>query len=170
MIAGAPARDSTGRTSTAAFPSLPLAFAPHRQRYVSPPFIAALLYVFLACVGGSCQASQSQMRAPIGSLSQIGERIAQCWQAPQIDPPQILEVTVRLSFSRTGAVIGQPRVVYVRAPAQAGLREKIAMSVLAAIKACTPLPFAPALGASIAGRIFAIRLNSLPLTGRQRVT
>ena len=170
MIAGASVRGSIGRTSTAAFPSLPLAFAPDRQRsWLLSAFIAGLLYVCLACAGGGCAASQSQMRAPIGSLSQIGERLAQCWQAPQIEPPQIIEVTVRLSFSRTGAVIGQPRVVYIRAPAQAGLREKIAMSVLAAIKACTPLPFAPAFGASVAGRIFAIRLNSLPLTGRQRL-
>ena len=75
---------------------------------------------------------------------------------------------MRLSFSRSGTVIGEPRVTYIRAPAQAGLREKIVSSVLAAVKACTPLPFTPALGAAIAGRMFAIRLNSLPLTGHQR--
>jgi hypothetical protein len=107
---------------------------------------------------------------PVNLPAQIGERIAQCWQAPQTDPPQVIEVTVRLSFSRTGTLIGEPRVVYVRAAKQAGLREKVVNSVIAAIKACTPLPFTPALGAAIAGRIFAIRLNSLPLTGRQRFT
>ncbi|HWJ18045.1 MAG TPA: hypothetical protein VNR65_04870 [Geobacterales bacterium] len=107
---------------------------------------------------------------PVNLPAQIGERIAQCWHAPQTDPPQVIEVTVRLSFSRTGTLIGEPRVVYVRAAKQAGLREKVVNSVIAAIKACTPLPFTPALGAAIAGRIFAIRLNSLPLTGRQRFT
>ena len=76
---------------------------------------------------------------------------------------------MRLSFSRTGAVIGEPRITYISAPAHAGLREKITISVLAAIRACTPLPFTPALGEAIAGRMFAIRLNSLPLTGRQRL-
>ena len=107
---------------------------------------------------------------PINLPAQIGERIAHCWQAPRTDPPQVIEVTVRLSFSRTGVLIGEPRVVYVRPGTQAGLREKIANSVIAAIKACTPLPFTPALGAAIAGRIFAIRLSSLPMTGHQHFT
>ena len=87
-----------------------------------------------------------------------------------MDPGQILEVTVRLAFSRTGAVIGEPRVAYIRAPAQAGLHEKIAASVLAAIRACTPLPFTASLGAAIAGRILAIHIRSLPLSGRPRLT
>jgi len=108
--------------------------------------------------------------APINLPAEIGERISQCWHVPRTDPQQIIEVTVRLSFSRTGAVIGEPRISYVRAPVQAALKEHIAKSILAAIKACTPLPFTPALGAAIAGRVLAIRFNSLPLTGRQRLT
>ena len=126
-----------------------------------------LCYVFLAS-SGSC-VTFAKDNAPINLPRQIGERLAQCWQAPQTDPPQVIEVTVRLSFSRTGAVIGEPRVTYIRAPAETGLKEKITSSLLSAIKACTPLPFTPALGAAIAGRMFAIRFNSLPLSGRQRL-
>ncbi len=80
----------------------------------------------------------------------------------------MIEVTVRLSFNRAGVVIGEPRVTYIRAREQA-LRERIASSVFAAIKACTPLPFTPSLGAAIAGRMFVIRFNSLPLSGRKRL-
>ncbi len=75
---------------------------------------------------------------------------------------------MRLSFSSAGAVIGEPRVVYVRAPAEPGLREKIVASILAAVRDCTPLPFTPSLGAAIAGRMFAIRFRSLPVLGQQR--
>ena len=131
---------------------------------------AALLCCCLITASGNRVACANENAPPVNLPAQIGERIAQCWQAPQTDPPQVIEVTVRLSFSRTGTLIGEPRVVYVRAAKQAGLREKVVNSVIAAIKACTPLPFTPALGAAIAGRIFAIRLNSLPLTGRQRFT
>ncbi len=99
---------------------------------------------------------------------QIGDRLSQCWTPPRTDPPRLIEVTVRLSFSRAGAIIGEPRVVYIRAPAEVGLKERIASSVRAAVKACTPLPFSPALGAAIAGRMFAIRFRSLPLSVRQR--
>ncbi len=106
--------------------------------------------------------------SPINLPGQIGERLAQCWEAPRTDPPQAVEVTVRLSFSRSGAVIGAPRIAYIYAPDVAGLKDKIKESFLAAIKACTPLPFTPALGAAIAGRILAIRIRSLPFTGRPR--
>lgn len=126
--------------------------------------------VLCAIVLGGCAALAQSNLTPINLPNQIGERLARCWQAPHTDPPQIIEVTVRLSFSRTGAVIGEPRVVYVRAAADAGLKEKVANSVVAAIKACTPLPFTPSLGAAIAGRVLAIRFNSLPLSGRQRLT
>jgi hypothetical protein len=98
--------------------------------------------------------------------AQIGGRLAKCWSPPRPEPPQLIEVTVRLRFSRAGAIIGEPRVAYVQAPAH--LKETAAASALTAVKACTPLAFRPALGAAIAGRIFAIRFRSLPLPGRQR--
>jgi hypothetical protein len=54
-----------------------------------------------------------------------------------------------------------------KAPAEPGLRQLVAASILAAVKACTPLNFTPSLGAAIAGQIFAIRFLSLPVTGKQ---
>jgi hypothetical protein len=122
----------------------------------------------LAFAGGPGAFAQSKVPA-VSAPAEIARHISQCWKAPRTDPPQVIEVTVRLSFSRTGAVIGEPRVVYIGA-AEAKLREEIAASILAAIKACSPLPFTPSLGAAIAGRMFAIRFRSLPLSGRQRLT
>ncbi len=129
-------------------------------------FGVTLLCCCLIAVSGN-QAAEKENTSPINLPGQIGERLAKCWQAPSTNPPQVIEVTVRLSFSRAGAVIGQPRVTFIRAPAE--MRERIANSILAAIKACTPLPFTAALGAAIAGWMFAIRLNALPLSGRQRI-
>jgi hypothetical protein len=119
------------------------------------------LLLFFCLAGGGPEAS-AQAGEPLNLPGEIGGRIAQCWKAPRTETAQIVEVTVRLSFTRAGAVIGEPRVVYVRAPAEPGVRERIVDSVLAAVKACTPLPFTPALGAAIAGRMLAIRFRSLP--------
>jgi hypothetical protein len=80
----------------------------------------------------------------------------------------VIEVTIRLSFSCDGAVIGVPRVTYISA-AETELRKKVSASILAAVKACTPLAFTPSLGAAIAGRMLAIRLRSVPLSGPQRL-
>ncbi len=122
------------------------------------------LAVFLGGAGG---ASAQSSAPPLNSLDQIGGHIAQCWHVPQ-DSPGIVEVTVRLRFSRKGAVIGEPRTAYIRAGSGAGLKERITSSILAAIKACTPLNFTPALGVAISGRMLAIRFRSLPLSGHQR--
>jgi hypothetical protein len=127
----------------------------------------ALLFfclVYFSC--GSLEALAEASAPQVNLPSQIGERIVECWQAPQSD--QVIEVTVRLSFSSAGAVIGEPRITYIRAPAGPGFREKIAASILAAIRACTPLPFTPSLGAAIAGRMFAIRFSSLTASGKRR--
>jgi hypothetical protein len=129
-----------------------------------------LFACLLGCtmVGGG-DLSWGQNKPPSISLpDKIGEHISKCWAPPRPDTPQVIEVTVRLSFSQAGAVIGEPRVSYVRAPNETGLREKITASILAAIKACAPVPLTPSLGDAIAGRIFAIRFRSLPLLGKQR--
>ena len=124
------------------------------------------LYCFVLSMA-AFEAALAENGTQINLPREIGERIGRCWTPPEMVPPQVLEVTVRLSFSRTGSVIGEPRITYIRVPDQAGFRDKIKASVFAAIKACSPLPFTPALGAAIAGRMFAIRFRSLPVTGRR---
>jgi hypothetical protein len=147
----------------------------HTQDRRQPAFnlvwVRALFLVSFVTFLRSCTVAIAQENAPPVNLpGQIGGRIAQCWKAPQAQAAQVIEVTVRLSFSSAGVPIGEPRVVYIRAPAEPGLREKIVASILAAVKNCTPLPFTPSLGDAIAGRVLAIRFRSLPLSGPQRQT
>jgi len=138
-----------------------------RERRASALKAVWLLFFFIAFLGGWTEAL-AQAARPLNVPGQIGGRIAQCWKAPRTQAAQVIEVAVRLSFSSACVPIGEPRVVYVRAPTEPGLREKIVASILAAVRACTPLPFTPSLGAAIAGRMLAIRFRSLPLSGPQR--
>jgi hypothetical protein len=131
---------------------------------------ACALALCLSLSNASSGAAETKSKALLNKPAQIGEWIVKCWQAPSTEPPQTVEATIRVRFSRTGAVIGEPRVVYVKPAGKAALKEEISKSVLAAVKACTPLPISEKLGASIAGRMLAIRLNSLPVTGRLRET
>jgi hypothetical protein len=85
---------------------------------------ASLFWYCVLGLGGSGAALAESNLPPINLPDQISGRIAQCWVPPPTDPPGVIEVTVRLSFSRTGAVIGEPRVVYVRAPAALDSRKK----------------------------------------------
>lgn len=131
---------------------------------------AYALALCLQLSNASGAAAETKSKALLNKPAQIGEWIVKCWQAPTTEPPQTVEATIRVRFSRSGAVIGEPRVVYVKPAGKPALKEEIAKSALAAVKACTPLPLSEKLGAAIAGRMFAIRLNSLPVTGKLRET
>jgi hypothetical protein len=74
-------------------------------------------------------------------------------------------VTVRLSFTREGAVVDEPRIVYARSSAGAANDDKLARSMLKAIGDCAPLHFSPQLGSAIAGQVLDIRF-----IGRNRAT
>ena len=65
---------------------------------------------------------------------QIGEHLAACWEPPAAGS----EVSVRVSFDRTGAVIGAPRVTYVK-PAGGADRAAVTRSLERAIR---PMPAA----------------------------
>lgn len=100
----------------------------------------------------SPDASDDQLNLP----RDVPDRIVACWQPPS-NPTGDLEVTVRMSFSRAGEVIGEPRITYVKAGRDEVLRAALRASILTAVRTCTPLRFTPAFGKAIAGRSFAIR-------------
>lgn len=91
---------------------------------------------------------------------QVGERLAACWEPPASGS----EVSVRVTFDRSGEVIGGPRVTYVK-PGRGADRAAVARSLEDAIARCTPLRFTSDLGSAIAGRPFTIRLVA-PQTAR----
>ncbi len=91
--------------------------------------------------------------AALNRPGEIGPAIAACWRAPDLGD----EVTLRLSFRRDGSLFGRPRMTYVKAVGGADGEAALATSIFAALQACCPLRFTPALGAAIAGRTFLIR-------------
>jgi hypothetical protein len=106
--------------------------------------------------GSSQPPSTTAEYAPIDRPNGSPQRIVSCWSPPGGSSDDV-EVTVRLSFSRTGDIVGQPRITYVKAGSDDTLRRAISASILTAIQSCVPLRFTPGLGQAIAGRSFAIR-------------
>jgi hypothetical protein len=91
----------------------------------------------------------------------IARGLAACWRPAHDDD----QVTVRLSFTRDGAVIGEPRIVYAHSSGGAANDSGLAQSMLAAVRDCTPLHFSARLGSAIAGQVLDIRF-----IGRRRAT
>jgi len=84
----------------------------------------------------------------------IARQIARCWTPPGARTAS--EVTIRLSFTRTGAVMSAPRVTYV-SPGLGTDREAVRSSILAAVERCAPFEFTDGLGSAISGRAFTLR-------------
>ena len=91
-------------------------------------------------------------------IDEVGQAIRQCWKAPEGTGGS--EVTVTMSFRRSGEILGKPRITYSRLFGEMDAQRAFVASVLSAISACTPLSFSEGLGGSIAGRPFAMRFVS----------
>ena len=123
------------------------------------PRIAAMVIVALA-FGAQAQPAQAQP-ALVTRVHGVATGIAACWRPPHDDD----QVTVRMSFTRNGAVIGEPRIVYARSSGGAADDSGLAQSMLAAVRDCTPLHFSARLGSAIAGQVLDVRF-----VGRNRAT
>jgi hypothetical protein len=98
------------------------------------------------------QAQAAEARPLVARVHGIATGIAACWRPADDD-----QVTVRVSFTRKGAVIGEPRIVYVRSSGGAADDARLGQSLLTAVRDCTPLNFSAQLGSAIAGQVFDIR-------------
>ncbi len=121
---------------------------------------AAIGIVVALALGAPASAAEAQ-RPVVAGVHGIATGIAACWRPPHAKD----QVTVRLSFTREGAVIDEPRIVFVHSTGGRAGDSALAQSMLKAIGACTPLHFSGELGSAIAGQVLDIRF-----IGRKRVT
>ena len=91
----------------------------------------------------------------LSRLDQIGPAILGCWRPPA--GAEGSQATVMFSLNRSGAVIGKPKLTFVKLVGDAGTQQRFAASVTQAMASCTPLALNPGLGAAIAGEVFTLR-------------
>jgi hypothetical protein len=98
---------------------------------------------------------QPARRPPLlNTLRDVGMALEICWRANEPPLAQArpgMNVTVMLAFTRSGALLGEPRFTYITPEATAETRALYQRAVVAAINACTPLPISEALGNALAG-------------------
>jgi hypothetical protein len=124
----------------------------HRSRSLLSPWGSiALIGILALAVGAPAQAAEAQ-RPLVTRVHGIATGIAACWRPPHDDD----QVTVRASFTREGAIIGEPRIVFVQSSGGRADDPALADSMKAAIRECTPLHFSARLGSAIAGQVLDI--------------
>ena len=98
---------------------------------------------------------QAPRRRPLlNTLRDVGIALEICWRANEPPLAQArpgMNVTVMLAFTKTGALLGEPRFTYMTPEATAETKALYQRAVVAAINACTPLPITEALGNALAG-------------------
>jgi hypothetical protein len=94
----------------------------------------------------------------LNTIRDLFAALRACWVPPPDDQERPgMQMSVRLSFKRTGEMIAAPRVTYTSPDAPPETRNVYHDAITAALERCTPLPFTAGLGGALAGRPIAIR-------------
>lgn len=94
--------------------------------------------------------------APVNTIRDIFRHLQACWKPPAPARARPLDITVVVSFNRSGNILGHPRITWESAEASDNDRLQYRIAVMEALQRCTPVPFTDAMAGAAAGRPFAI--------------
>jgi hypothetical protein len=95
---------------------------------------------------------------PLNTIAEVFAALEACWIPPPLDQARAgMQITVLMSFKRSGELLGKPRITYESPNASDDERLSYRVAMAQAIRRCTPLPFTDALGNALAGRPLTIR-------------
>ena len=94
----------------------------------------------------------------LNTIASLFQSLRACFAPPAEDKARAgTEVSVRLSFRRSGEVVGAPRWTYTTPKTPDAVRQTYRDAVTSALARCTPLHFTKGMAGAIAGRPIAIR-------------
>ena len=122
----------------------------------------------------SCSASPARSRratAEVNTIQDIFRHLRELLEAA-VGLPGLtrLDITVVVSFTRSGDILGHPRISYESAEATDSDRLQYRVAVMEALQRCTPMPFTETMAGAAAGRPFAIQFRQPQNVTRQDFT
>jgi hypothetical protein len=118
-------------------------------------FLLAASLLFLIHV----QPSAAQSGA-VSTLDGMFDRLKGCWQAPALPRGHPgMQITVLFSFTRSGELLGKPRITFESPDATEADSIAYRTAVMETLQHCTPMPFTGGLGDAVAGRPFRMRFD-----------
>jgi hypothetical protein len=95
---------------------------------------------------------------PLNTIAEVFAALEACWVPPGLDQARAgMQITVMVTFKRSGEILGQPRITYETPEASDDERASYRVAMAQALRRCTPLPFTAALGNALAGRPMTLR-------------
>lgn len=122
----------------------------------SKPLVWFAAWLLSASLIGSAQGQPERL----DSIADVGTRLYTCWKPPPRSRANPIDITVIVSFTREGAILGHPKIAYESAHASDNDRLMYRIAVMETLQRCTPLPFTEGLGGAVAGRPFTVRFGN----------
>jgi len=107
--------------------------------------------------------SSARARAEEQKVNTIREAIAKigsCWKPPPLSIANPIDITVIVSFNRSGEILGRPRITYESEQATDNDRLQYRIAVMEALQRCSPMPFTDSMAGAVAGRPFAVQFHN----------
>ncbi|MBR0778195.1 hypothetical protein JQ543_10950 [Bradyrhizobium diazoefficiens] len=98
--------------------------------------------------------------AQVDTIKEVFQHLRTCWRPPPAAKARPIDITVVVSFNRSGNILGHPRISYESAEASDNDRLQYRIAVMEALQRCTPMPFTDAMAGAAAGRPFAIQFRN----------
>lgn len=122
-----------------------------------------LVSFFVSALAFNCPPLLAQASEPqVNTIHDLMARLRSCWQAPPASETNPITITIVVSFTRSGEILGHPRVTYELAEATDKDRLEYRIAAMNALQHCTPIPFTDAMGGAIAGRPLRLMMGSKP--------
>jgi hypothetical protein len=97
----------------------------------------------------------------VNTIADLFAKLRTCWRPPDASRVHLdIDITVIVSFNRTGEILGRPRVTYESEQADDNDRLLYRVAVMETLQRCTPMPFTESMAGAAAGRPFAIRFHN----------
>jgi hypothetical protein len=124
-----------------------------RHRHLRVPVAAALMWLSSGCA----QAEPPQ----VNSIRELLAMLGKCWKPPPASRAHLgIDITVIFSFTRSGDILGHPKITYESEQADDNDRLMYRIAVMETLQRCTPMPFTDSMGAAVAGRPFTVQFHN----------
>jgi hypothetical protein len=94
----------------------------------------------------------------LNTVAEVFAALEACWIPPDLEEARAgMQITVMVSFKRSGELLGKPRITYETPSATDDERSAYRTAMAQALARCLPLHFTQALGNALAGRPMTLR-------------
>jgi hypothetical protein len=157
MPAAAPAICTALAAAALAIGSNAFAGSPAHERAHEPAGPAAVHDLALRLAQDS-GAEPGGTKKPVNTIAEVFAALEACWVPPTLAQARAgMQITVMVSFKRSGELLGKPRITYETPEASDDERMAYRLAMAEALRRCTPLRFTDALGNALAGRPLTLR-------------